>query len=172
MRHIKSLVAVVAVAAGLVAGGAGSAATAATVPSCAPAQMSVRLGQSNGTAGTIYYAIVFTNTGGTCVIWGVPHIQPVSGANHAAVGPAAGNASMGEMPARHTLAKGQSVSVDYGVVESGNYTASTCVAKNASGVLVSLTPFVKSTYVKLKISVCTKRVSTKSRLLSPGTRGY
>ncbi len=171
MRQVKCIVAALAVAAGVVAGGVGSVASAAATPSCTPAQMSVRLGQSNGTAGTIYYAIVFTNTGGTCVIWGVPHIQPVAGAHHVALGPAAGNASMGEMPARHTLAKGQSVSVGYGVVESGNYTASTCVAKNASGVLVSLSPFVKSTYVKLKISVCTKRVSTKSRLLSPGTNG-
>jgi Protein of unknown function (DUF4232) len=172
MRHVKSLVAAAAVVAGIVAGGAGSVASATTAPSCSPSQMSVRLGQSNGTAGTIYYAIVFTDTGGRCVIWGVPHIQPVTGAGHVAVGPAAGNASMGEMPVRHTLTKGKSVSVGYGVVESGNYTPSSCVAKNASGVVVSLTPFVKSTYLKLKISVCTKRVSTKSRLLSPGTLGY
>lgn len=171
MRNAKSVVAALAVVGGLVAGGAGSVASASSPPSCTPGQMVLSVGPANGTAGTTYYPIVFTNTGGTCVIWGVPHIQPVAGANHHAVGPAAGNASMGEMPARHTLAKGQSVSVAYGVVDTGNYTPSTCVAKNASGVRVSLSPFVKATYVKLSILTCTKRVSTKSRLLSPGKTG-
>lgn len=172
MRNVKSVVAALAVLSGVVAGGAGTVASATTPPKCTPAQMAVSLGRSNGAAGTIYHPIIFTNTGGTCRIWGVPHIQPVAGADHHRVGPAAGNASMGEMPAIHTLAKGQSVSVGYGVAETANYPTSTCVAKNASGVLVSLTPFVKSTFVRLKISVCTQRVSTHTKLLTPGKNGY
>ena len=129
MRNVKTVVAALAFLSGVVVGGAGAAASAATPPKCAPAQMAVSLGQSNGAAGTIYYPIIFTNTGQTCRIWGVPHIQPVAGARHSPIGPAASNGSMGQMPAIHTLAKGRSVSVGYGVVETGNYTPSTCVAR-------------------------------------------
>jgi Protein of unknown function (DUF4232) len=171
MRKVKSFIAVVAVASGVFVGGAGSMASAAVTPSCKPSQMVVSRGSTNGAAGTIYHVIIFTNTAGTCAIWGTPAIQPVVGAGHHAVGPAAASASMGEMPARHVLVKGASVSVGYGVTETGNYTPASCKAKNADGVLVSLSPFVRSTYVKMSISVCTLRVSTKTRLLSPGRLG-
>ncbi|MFI5035360.1 MAG: DUF4232 domain-containing protein [Acidimicrobiales bacterium] len=172
MKTAKTLITLAAAVGGLVVGGGGSAASASPTPSCKPAQMVVSRGAAQGTAGTIYYPIIFTNTGGTCTIFGVPHIQPVVGPMHHALGPAAGNASMGEMPALHRLARGQSVSVGYGVTESGNFSVASCHPKTANGILVSLTPFVKSTFVKMTISVCTSRVSTHSRLLSPGKLGY
>ncbi|MDE3064771.1 MAG: hypothetical protein KGJ36_03775 [Acidobacteriota bacterium] len=171
MKTIKLLLAGAALTGGLVVGGAGLVASATAVGSCKPAQMAVTRGQSNGAAGTIYYPIVFTDTAGSCAIWGVPAIQPVSGPSHTKLGPPAANASMGMMPVRHVLTKGMSVSVGYGVVDTGNYPPATCKAKNASGVIVSLAPFVRPTYVRLPISVCTKRVSTKSRLLAPGRTG-
>jgi len=66
-------------------------------------------------------------------LFGVPTIQPVIGAAHRALGPLAKNESMGEMPALHTLAVGASVSVAFGVVDTGNLTASTCGARRARG---------------------------------------
>ena len=101
----------------------------------------------------------------------MPAIQPVAGNAHHAVGPMARSLSMGQMPARHVIAKGQSVSVAFGVVETGNYTPSTCVARSASGVVVSLGSFVHSTYVHLPIIVCTKRTSITTRLIVAGTTG-
>ncbi|HVB71826.1 MAG TPA: DUF4232 domain-containing protein [Acidimicrobiales bacterium] len=171
MRKVQSFIAVVAVVGGVLVGAAGSMAAATATPSCKPTQMVVSRGSTNGAAGTIYHIIVFTNSAGTCAIWGTPAIQPVVGPSHRSVGPTAGNASMGQMAARHVLTKGMSVSVDYGVVETGNFSPASCRAKIADGVVVSLLPFVKSTYVKMSISVCTQRVSTKSRLLSPGRFG-
>ncbi len=138
--------------------------------SCVPAQMSVSLGRPNGAAGTIYYPLVFTNRASACAIWGVPTISPV-GADRKPVGPNARNASMGEMPMRHVLARGQSVSVGFGVSETGNYSRAACVPRVAHGVIVSLAPFVKPTYVALVISVCTHQASTSTRLLAPGTSG-
>ncbi|MGH9021008.1 MAG: DUF4232 domain-containing protein [Acidimicrobiales bacterium] len=171
MRFLKLSVAATAMLAGFAALSAGAVASATSVGNCTPSQISVSLGHSNGAAGTIYYPIVFTNTGATCVIWGLPHIQPVAGSPRVALGPAAHSESMGEMPARHTISKGQSVSVDFGVTESGNFTASTCVAKNATGVRVFIPGFVTAHYLTLKISVCTKRSSTSTRLLTPGSTG-
>ena len=147
------------------------AASAAPVKNCVPAQIVVTHGASQGTAGTIYYPLIFTNKAATCAIFGVPAIQPVAGTAHRAVGPMARSLSMGQMPARHVIAKGQSVSVAFGVVETGNYTPSTCVARSASGVIVSMGSFVHSTYVHLPIIVCTKRISITTRLITAGRTG-
>ena len=101
----------------------------------------------------------------------MPTVQPVVGSAHRKVGPTARSQSMGEMPARHVIVKGRSVSVAFGVVETGNYTPSTCVARSASGVMVALGDFVHSTYVHLSIIVCTKRASITTRLITAGTTG-
>lgn len=145
-------------------------ASGATVASCVPGQMRVTNGAAQGTAGTTYIPLIFTNTGATCAIWGVPSVQPVL-ASRRALGPAARNQSMGEMPIRHVLAKGHSVSVAFGVVETGNYTTSSCVARSASGVVVALVDFVRPTYLHLPISVCTKRASTITHLIVAGSLG-
>ncbi|NNN08190.1 MAG: DUF4232 domain-containing protein [Acidimicrobiaceae bacterium] len=151
-----------------------SVADAAGNRSCSLPHLTVKVGTAQGAAGTIFYPIVFTNTGTTCVLSGVPRVQPVLGGvvrSNRSVGPAARNLSMGQMPVRHVIAQGHSVSVAFGVTETGNYSARTCRAKNAGAVVVSLAPFVSPTYVALKISVCTKIASTTTRLLTPGISG-
>lgn len=145
--------------------------SAAPTPPCVSSQIKVSHGAAQGTAGTTYYPIVFTNKGAACTIWGVPSIQPVIGVKHASLGPAARNNSMGEMPVMQKLAKGASVSDAFGVVETGNYTPSACVARHASGVIVTLGSFVHPTFVPLSISVCTRQASTSTRLVAPGVNG-
>ncbi|HEY5103852.1 MAG TPA: DUF4232 domain-containing protein [Acidimicrobiales bacterium] len=176
MKSVTSALAVIGlVASGFVAGGpvllSATPASGAAFKTCVPSQIKVTHGRANGTAGTIYYPIIFTNTGAKCSIFGVPAIQPVTGSTHKSVGPMARNQSMGEMAALHTLSKGQSVSDAFGVVETGNFTASTCGARRAQGVLVSMGSFVTSKYVALTITVCTKRASTTTRLVAPGVTG-
>lgn len=144
--------------------------TGAATASCTPAHMRATVGSSEGAAGTIYVALVFTNTGPTCSIFGVPSIQPVLASRHH-VGPPARNQSIGQMPALHVLTKGHSVSVAYGVTQTANYPASTCVAKSVNGVVVALGSFVRPTYLRLPISVCTTRASTTTRLIVAGTTG-
>jgi hypothetical protein len=158
-------------AAGAVPGFESALATAAAAKSCTPAQIAVSHGAPQGTAGTTFIPIIFKDTGATCTIFGVPSVQAVSGKAHHPVGPPARNQSMGEMPAIHTIAKGQAVSDAFGVVDTGNYTASTCGARSANGVIVTLGDFVHSRYVKMPITVCTKRSSTTTRLITPGTSG-
>lgn len=150
--------------------GQGSSVAAAVTRSCAPTQMSVAHGQAQGTAGTTYVPLVFTNHGATCALWGAPTIQPVN-ASRRAVGPSARNESIGEMPVRHVLSRGQSVSVAFGVADTGNFPVASCAARPANGVVVALAPFVRSTYVRLPISVCTKQASTTTRLIVAGVNG-
>ncbi len=178
MRRVSRSVVVIEVAAVTGVFGFGLAAplgatTTARVASanCEPSQLRVSVARPQGTAGTIYYPIVFTNRGGACWIWGVPGIQPVVGAKRHPLGPPATNESVGKMPARHLLGHGAAVSVGYGVAESGNYPAATCRARNASGVLVTLAPFIRPTYLALRISVCTRLSSTHTQLLVVGRTG-
>lgn len=178
MRRVSRSVVVIEVAAVTGVFGFGLAAplgatTTARVASanCEPSQLRVSVARPQGTAGTIYYPIVFTNRGGACWIWGVPGIQPVVGAKRHPLGPPATNESVGKMPARHLLGHGAAVSVGYGVAESGNDPAATCRARNASGVLVTLAPFIRPTYLALRISVCTRLSSTHTQLLVAGRTG-
>ncbi|MHB8333481.1 MAG: DUF4232 domain-containing protein [Acidimicrobiales bacterium] len=177
-RVTRSVVVAVEVAAATGAFGFGfavplGAARTARVASanCQPSQLRVSVARPQGTAGTIYYPIVFTNRGGACWIWGVPGIQSVVGAKRNPLGPRATNESLGQMPARHLLHHGTAVSVGYGVAESGNYPGATCRARNASGVLVTLAPFIRPTYLALRISVCTRLASTHTQLLVVGRTG-
>ena len=142
-----------------------------TSVNCQPSQLRVSVAQSEGAAGTIYYPIVFANRGGACWIWGVPGVQPVVGAKLHPQGPRATNESVGQMPARHLLGHDSAVSVGYGVAESGNYPAASCRARNASGVIVTLAPFIRPTYLALRISVCTRLASTHTQLLVAGRTG-
>ena len=183
MKRVRSLLSFSVLTGGLLAGGllgvgASTPAAATSAKSCVSSQITVSRGAAQGTAGTSYYAIVFTNTGPhvnlrvtACTLFGVPTIQPVIGLAHRPLGPPARNESMGEMPALHTLAEGQSVSVAFGVVDTGNIPASSCGARKARGVVVALGSFVRPTYLSLPITVCTKKASTTTRLNSPGVTG-
>ncbi len=175
MAAIRSLISATLVSCAVVVGAFTAApAGAVVVQNCVSSHLSVRAGAPQGTAGTSYYPLIFTNHGPACALWGVPQVQPVVGGrghSRAPVGPAARNASMGEMPARLIVGTAHAVSDAFGVVESSNYPANGCRARTAFAVLVSLAPFVAPTLVPLKISVCTRRASTTTRLLSLGAGG-
>ena len=160
---------VLAAAVPLLAGSAPARATG--VRACVSAQLVVRVGRPSGTAGTIYYPLVLTNRRTTCVLWGVPAIQPVAGPTGRSVGPPARNASIGEMPARHVVARGASVSVAWGVSEVGNYPPARCRAAHAWGVVIALRPFLAPRRVRLASAVCTRQPSTTTRLVTPGVTG-
>ena len=176
MKILRILASATVLAGGAtLATGALATGAVATSPDCVSPQLHLSLGTSQGAAGTIYVPLVITNTSRTCQIWGVPAIQPVvrtSTQRFAPVGPRARNTSIGQMPLRHVLAKGKSVSDAIGVTETGNYTPSTCRARHATGVLVSLGGFVNRAYVPLQMSVCTRLASTTTRLLVLGRTGY
>ncbi len=148
-----------------------SPARAAGVPTCTSAQLVVHVGRPSGTAGTIYYPLILTNHRGTCVLWGVPAIQPIASPSGRAVGPPARNASIGQMPARHVLGRGASVAVAWGVSEVGNYPPARCHAARAWGVVISLRPFLAPRRVRLVNAVCTRQSSTTTRLVTPGVTG-
>jgi hypothetical protein len=136
---------------------------------CTAAQLKVTFGHPDGTAGTIYYSLTFTNTGkNQCSISGVPSVQPVADSvKLLPIGPAARNMSMGQMGVMHTLKKGQSTSAAIGFVETGNYTPSTCRPNTIIFLSVSLGAVTNRRVSTGPLSVCTKISSVTTRLLGP-----
>ncbi len=143
-------------------GGAANAASPHVVlPTCTAANLTVQIGASNGTAGTIYYDLRLSNKSAQkCTLHGIPRAQAVFGPAHRPIGPKSTSNKLGGRGALVAIiAHGGVANAQWGVVEAGNFTPSTCLQKNANGVVV--TAGSTSYYFKLPtIAVCTKRAST------------
>ena len=139
-------------------------------PNCQSAQLTLTRGSRHVVAHVTYTALVITNRAATCALWGVPAIQPV-GATHRPLGPFARSLSMGEMPLRHVIARGVSVSVSFGVTNTMSIPDSNCHAARAEGVIVALGSFFTKRFLSMPLLVCTTSASTTTRLLAPGTKG-
>jgi Protein of unknown function (DUF4232) len=90
--------------------------------------------QGNGTAGSIFYTLKFTNQSGqTCTLKGYPGVSAVDLLGHA-LGSAADRATS---PANLvTLANGATANAVLQIAEAGNFPASTCHQTNAAGLRV------------------------------------
>ncbi len=147
---------------------------------CTSLQLKLNVGQSNGTAGTIFYPLIVTNAGGhACLLSGTPSVQPTTGAlpgvAHILVGPRAtlrgtGSTGYGDSIRLGPRAK---ASAAYGVVETGNFTPSQCVAKNFESLSVGIANVSggSSWFVPLSGSTCTKLASTNISGFVPGITG-
>lgn len=111
----------------------GGSAPAGTSPSaglaeCTTAMLRVKIGSSNGAAGTIYYDIVFTNVGSsTCFLQGYPGVSLVSAGSTAGSQIGADAKRDAVTPSKQiVLAAGQTAHAVLGVAEAGNFPASKC----------------------------------------------
>jgi hypothetical protein len=146
---------------------------------CAVAELRLSVGESDGTAGTIFYPLVVTNVGShACVISGIPSVQPTTGSlagvAHIFVGPRATLRSTGTVGYgdRIRLDVGAKVSAAFGVVETGNFSPSQCVADNFESLAVaSASVNGGSWWVPLSGTTCTKLASTNISGFVPGTTG-
>ncbi len=104
-----------------------SSSTPAGPPTCQPSALHVKLGLSQGTAGSVYQVIDFTNTSGSdCSMFGYPGVSFVTGPGGSQIGaPATRNPASSPKPI--TLAPGQVVNSVLQVVDAGNYPAKDCL---------------------------------------------
>lgn len=95
---------------------------------CTTAMLRVKIGSSNGAAGTIYYDIVFTNVGSeTCFLRGYPGVSLVSAGSSAGSQIGADAKRDSVTPSTQImLAAGQVAHAVLGVAEAGNFPASKC----------------------------------------------
>ncbi|OLF19147.1 DUF4232 domain-containing protein [Actinophytocola xanthii] len=109
--------------------------TPGRVPQCGVRDVDVALGDSEGTAGTRYHALVFTNNGRrTCTVQGFPGVSFVAGDDGHQVGAPA--ASVGTAGPAVTLAPRGTAAAPLGVVNPDNFDPADCLVVPVRGLRV------------------------------------
>jgi hypothetical protein len=132
------------------------AAAARTVtPSCATSGLDVWLDtQGNGTLGTTYFDLEFTNlSGNTCTLFGYPGVSGVT-----LTGTQLGSAASrnGATPHTVTLANGATAHALLGIVEAGNFPVSKCRPVTAAGLRAYPPNQTQSRVVPFPFPACSK----------------
>jgi hypothetical protein len=124
-----------------------------TLPECTVRDLDVSLGAEEGTAGTVYRALVFTNTGRrTCTIQGFPGVSFVTGDDGHQVGEAARRVD--EKGPRVTLKPGETANSAVGFVNIGNFDPVACQPTAVRGLRVYPPHDRKSEFVPFETTGC------------------
>jgi hypothetical protein len=140
------------------------------IPACRAEVLDVRIGPGEGAAGTIFYPIVFTNSGPVrCTLRGYPGVSSVDAAGRQIGAPADR-----EPPTTATtvvLAPGGSASAVYGQAQALNYPKATCHPVTARALRVYAPNETRSRILALKHLACSLHVAGAStiRRVKPGT---
>jgi hypothetical protein len=111
------------------------------------------VGKGDAAAGTVYGALVFTNTGGkSCVIQGFPGVSYVAGSGGQQVGPAA--VRVGAKGKAITLAPGASAQAPVGFTQVRNYDEAVCRPTPVRGLRVYPPHETASIFVPLDGTGC------------------
>lgn len=127
---------------------------AASTPKCSTSQLVVWLDtQGNGTAGSIYYTLEFTNLStSTCTLGGYPGVSAVGLSGHQLGSSASRDRTTSARTI--TLASGASATADLRIVEAGNFPSSTCRQVTAAGLRVFPPNMTKSKVVPFPFDAC------------------
>jgi Protein of unknown function (DUF4232) len=145
---------------------AGATATATTTPAgtptsvplaeCTTSDLRVKVGSSNGAAGTIYYSIDLTNIStSNCFLQGYPGVSLVSAGTNAGSQIGADAKRDPVVPAKQiTLAPGSTANAQLGVAEAGNFPASSCHQVTAHWLKVFPPDQTVAAYTPLTTQTC------------------
>ena len=144
--------------------------TVAGPSECGTSDLRVKIGSSNGAAGTIYYDVVFTNVGGaTCFLQGYPGVSLVSAGNGSGSQVGADAKRDPTTPSKQiVMAAGQTAHAVLGVAEAGNFPASKCNPVTAHWLKVFPPDQTAAAYVPFTTQTCastsvpTMRITTIS----------
>jgi hypothetical protein len=130
------------------------AAHVASAPDCTPAHLKVSLGPSDGAAGTIYYTILFRNTGtAACALRGYPGVSSVGGADAHQIGAPARRQPVAHLHST-VLAAGAYGSATYGQTQALNYPKARCRPASARGIRVYAPNVLTAVILPLKHLAC------------------
>jgi hypothetical protein len=105
------------------------------VPTCATAQLSARLANPSGAAGSVGYSLILSNTGAPCTLYGYPGVSYVTASKGTTVGAPARRDSTGPTHTV-TLATGQSAQATLIETDSLNYPQNTCQLSPVTGLRI------------------------------------
>ncbi len=136
---------------------ASSRARTATVPACAASGLVVWLNTTgSGAAGSIYYALEFTNLSGhPCTLSGYPGVSAVDLSGHR-LGSAGGRDAFSPAHTVTLSAAGahQTATATLRIVQAGNFPAATCAITTAAGIRVYPPNQTASKVVPFPFSAC------------------
>jgi hypothetical protein len=128
------------------------------VTGCATSALKVSLGPPNAAAGTTFYPLKFVNTSKTsCTLTGYPGVSAVTSS-----GKQIGNSASrsGAKFRTVTVAPGKQQSASVGIVDTGNFSASSCKPVTAAGLRIIPPNQSQSVTIKKKFSTCSSTAST------------
>jgi hypothetical protein len=97
------------------------------VPACASMDLGAHVGLAQGTAGSIYQVVYFTNlSNAPCTLYGYPGVSLAAGSSTVNQIGAAASRSTATAATLVTLNSGQSANALVRIVEAGNYPTGTC----------------------------------------------
>ena len=150
-----ALAAAIALAASPIA--AASRARTAAVPACATSGLVVWMNtMGNGTAGSIYYTLEFTNLSGhACTLKGYPGVSAVNLSGHQ-LGSPGGRDPFATASTVTLSAAGahQTATATLRIVQAGNFPAATCAITTAAGIRVYPPNQTASKVVPFPFSAC------------------
>jgi hypothetical protein len=133
---------------------AGRPASGGELPRCATRGLTASLGESEGAAGSVYRALVFTNTGSTeCELRGFPGVSYVAGEDGHQVGPAA--EMSGERGGQVPIAPGGTARAQLQLVNVQNFDPASCAPTAVRGLRVYPPGDTESLFVPVEGSGCT-----------------
>jgi len=156
-----------------VAAASASASAPASSTACPTKYLSAKAGLSQGTAGSIYQVIDFTNiSNAPCTLYGYPGVSLASGTPVNQVG-AAATRSTATAAALVTLGPGQTANALLRIVEAGNYAPGTCTPTATTYIQIYPPNQTTPIYLSYKSTGC---ASSSVKLLSvsvvtPGSGG-
>jgi hypothetical protein len=142
-------------------------------PACPSKYLSAKAGLSQGTAGSIYQVIDFTNiSNAPCTLFGYPGVSLASGTPVTQVGAAASRTTTTAATVV-TLAPGQTANALLRIVEAGNYSPGTCTPTTTTYIQIYPPNQTTPIYLGYKSTGC---ASSTVKLLSvsvvtPGSGG-
>ena len=135
---------------------------APAIQACRAEVLDVRLGRSEGAAGTIFYPIIFTNSGPVrCTLTGYPGVSSVDAQGRQIGAPADRVPPSGSSV---VLAPGGSARAAYGQAQALNYPKSTCRPVTALALRIYPPNETRSRILRLKHLACSRAVNGASSI--------
>jgi hypothetical protein len=133
-----------------------SPSTPAGPPPCQPSALHAKLGLSQGTAGSVYQVIDFTNVSGSaCTMYGYPGISFVTGPGGSQIGLPATRYPASK-PKLVTLAPGAEANAVLQVVEALNFPNKDCLPVNAHWLKIYPPGDYSPLYLRYSTQACSK----------------
>jgi septal ring-binding cell division protein DamX len=149
---------------------ASPAVAAGAAAACPTRSLGVKIGVSQGTAGSIYTVIDFTNIGNvTCTLYGYPGVSLAGGKPVTQIGLAA-TRSTATAKTLVTLKPGAVANALLQIVDAGNYSPATCGPTAADYLQIYPPNQTTPIYLAFKSQACSKKVHILSvSVVMPGS---